>query len=255
MQTNVYVWGEGQQVDIQQDYSNYSPKNIKSFRGKGKPNIVDVAFGWYHEAYVDTMGKLYVCKKPKLASIKVDEIDEKDREGLVEVSEKLPGKPRIKQASFTRQRMFVLTEKGQVYVFKIVEKLPVSDDPLDHIRKGSNQIEAELQLDNPMLVKDLSNVKMISSGSDHFLALTNDGKVYAMGDDTFGQCGQSSEGRSTTAPFFEKRYGKPVLVDIPEKIVKVVSGYRHNFAISENGKAFGWGYNNQQQLSHSEEYA
>jgi alpha-tubulin suppressor-like RCC1 family protein len=40
-----------------------------------------------------------------------------------------------------------------------------------------------------VLVKDLSNVKMISCGSDHFLALSNDGKVYAMGDDTFGQCG------------------------------------------------------------------
>ncbi|MFN9940693.1 MAG: RCC1-like domain-containing protein [bacterium] len=27
---------------------------------------------------------------------------------------------------------------------------------------------------------------MISCGSDHFLGLTQDGKVYAMGDDTFG---------------------------------------------------------------------
>lgn len=53
MNTNVYVWGEGQQVDIQQDYSNYSPKNISPFRGKDKPNIIDVAFGWYHEAYID----------------------------------------------------------------------------------------------------------------------------------------------------------------------------------------------------------
>jgi alpha-tubulin suppressor-like RCC1 family protein len=56
----------------------------------------------------------------------------------------------------------------------------------------------------------LANIQSISCGSDHFLALSQDGKVFAMGDDTFGQCGQSSEGRSTTAPFFEKRYGKPV---------------------------------------------
>lgn len=96
MNTNVYVWGEGQQVDIQQDYSNYSPKNIKSFKGKAKPNVVDVAFGWYHEAYIDAHGKLYVCKKPKLASIKVEEIDEKDREGLIVVNEKLPGNPKVK---------------------------------------------------------------------------------------------------------------------------------------------------------------
>lgn len=96
---------------------------------------------------------------------------------------------------------------------------------------------------------------MLSTGSDHFLAMDNNGQVFAMGDDTFGQCGQSSEGRQTTAPFFEKRFGKPVKVDIPEKVIKIVSGYRHNLAITEKGNLFGWGYNNQQQLSHSDEYS
>jgi hypothetical protein len=46
-------------------------------------------------------GKLYVCKKPKLSSIKVEEIDEKDRPDLVEVKT-IPGNPKIKQATFTR---------------------------------------------------------------------------------------------------------------------------------------------------------
>lgn len=140
MNTNVYVWGEGLQVDIQQDYSNYSPKNLKPFKGKQKPNVVDVAFGWYHEAYVDTKGKLWVCKKPKLASIKVEEIDEKNREDLIEINAFLPGNPKIKQATFTRQRMFVLTEKGDVFVFKIEEKMPQLDDMFDHITKVSQQI-------------------------------------------------------------------------------------------------------------------
>lgn len=128
--------------------------------------------------------------------------------------------------------MFVLTEKGDVFVFKIEEKLPEMD-AIDHIIKGPPQIEATLQTDKPIHVKDLKNIKMLSSGSDHFLALSHDGKVFAMGDDTFGQCGQSSEGRNTTAPFFEKRNGKPVQVQIPEKVVKIVTGYRHNLAITD----------------------
>ena len=86
MNTNVYVWGEGQQVDIAQDYSNYSPKNLKPFKGKTNPNVVDVAFGWYHEAYIDHIGRLWVCKKPKLTSVKVEEIDEKNREDLIDLS-------------------------------------------------------------------------------------------------------------------------------------------------------------------------
>lgn len=100
-----------------------------------------MAFGWYHEAYLDSQGRLFVCKKPKLTSIKVEEIDEKDREGLIEVM--LPGRLRIKQAAFTRQRMFVVTEKGQVYVFKIKETMP-SVELFDHFKKGLVEIEAEL---------------------------------------------------------------------------------------------------------------
>ena len=49
-----------------------------------------------------------------------------------------------------------------------------------------------------------------------------------------------------TAPFFEARHRKPILCDIPKgiKIRKVVCGFRHSLAISEDGKIFGWGYNN-----------
>lgn len=80
--------------------------------------------------------------------------------------------------------MFVLTEKGEIYVFKISERI-IEEDIVDHFKKNF-KIEADLDLTKPVLVKDLSNIKMIGCGADHFLALTKDGKVYAMGDDTFG---------------------------------------------------------------------
>jgi len=51
--TNTYVWGEGYQVDSSQEFSNFTPKNIKNFKGPDKPDVVDMAFGWYHEAYID----------------------------------------------------------------------------------------------------------------------------------------------------------------------------------------------------------
>ena len=41
-------------------------------------------------------------------------------------------------------------------------------------------------MNEPLLIKDLKNIKMIACGTDHFLGLTKDGVVYAMGDDTFG---------------------------------------------------------------------
>ena len=132
---------------IQQDYSNFTPKNLKPFRGKDRPNIIDVAFGWYHEAYIDGEGKLYVCRKPKHPSVRVEGIDDKDRPDLVQVTSI---KDPIKQASFTRQRMFVLTEKGDVFVFKITEKLPEHDtfDFLGASRRP--QIQADIDFSNPI---------------------------------------------------------------------------------------------------------
>lgn len=53
-----------------------------------------------------------------MTSVKIEDVDEKDREDIIEVKS-IPGNPKIKQAAFTRQRMFVITEKGDVYVFKI----------------------------------------------------------------------------------------------------------------------------------------
>jgi len=34
----------------------------------------------------------------------------------------------------------------------------------------------------------------------------------------------------------------------------VVVGFRHNLAISESGKLYGWGFNSMQQLSNSDKY-
>ena len=83
--TNTYVWGEGYQVDASQEFSNFTPKNIKNFKGEKTPDIVDVAFGWYHEAYIDKNGGLYVCAKAKMSSVKIQEVDDGRRDPLVKV--------------------------------------------------------------------------------------------------------------------------------------------------------------------------
>lgn len=47
---------------------------------------------------------------------------------------------------------------------------------------------------------------------DHVLALNDKGDVYAMGDDTYGQCGQSDIDRSTCPPFNERRIKYPTKI-------------------------------------------
>lgn len=106
--TNTYVWGEGYQVDSSQEFSNFTPKNIKNFKGDKTPDIVDVSFGWYHEAYIDKLGALYVCDKAKMSSLSIKDVPDGIREPLVKVTT-LPKNAKVQQVSFTRQRMFVVT--------------------------------------------------------------------------------------------------------------------------------------------------
>lgn len=165
----------------------------------------------------------------------------------------LPKGFKVKQVSFTRQRMFVMGQDGRLFVFRIEEKAPTREEQMfsKHMKA---QFTGELIMDSPIFVKDLPPLKVIATGVDHIVMLDKTGQVWAMGDDTFGQCGQGVENRAKVAPFFEVRHRTPQKVPIKEKIVKVVSGNRHCLAISETGHLFGWGFNSMQQLSHSDEY-
>lgn len=78
-----------------------------------------MSFGWYHEAYIDTNGKLYVSAKAKLASIEVKGYRDGDRPNMFEVKT-LPRGTRVRQVAFTQERMFVLSEKGDVYIYKVI---------------------------------------------------------------------------------------------------------------------------------------
>jgi len=98
--TNTYVWGEGYQVDSSQEFTNFTPKKIRIFEGEKTPDIVDMAFGWYHEAYIDKDGKLYVCSKAKLSSIKIKEIPDGVRDPISQITS-LPKNAKVKQVSFT----------------------------------------------------------------------------------------------------------------------------------------------------------
>lgn len=79
--------------------------------------------------------------------------------------------------------------------------------------------------------------------------------MWAFGDDTYGQCGRGEHGRPTSPPFHKTYVVTPTKIQFSEKILKIASGKRHNLAIDAKGRLFGWGQNNIQQLSHSEEFS
>lgn len=82
----------------------------------------------------------------------------------------------------------------------------------------------------------------ISSGQAHSLALGDDGRVYAWGDNSFGQLGDGIRGDHRLTP-------SPVDGLIKEKsIIRVFASPNASFAIDEDGALYSWGSNRDGQL-------
>lgn len=93
----------------------------------------------------------------------------------------------------------------------------------------------------PTAVEALANetVVAVSSGTSHTLALTADGEVYAFGSNTDNQ----------VSPSDDRRVIDPVLVEgLPENILAVTADGKTSFAVTEDGRVFGWGQSDKGQL-------
>ncbi len=91
----------------------------------------------------------------------------------------------------------------------------------------------------PQQIENLNNIKAISAGFRHSLALTADGKVYSWG-------GKIVEGK--TGPEAEKNKDLVLIEGLPEA-EKIIAGRDYSLAITKDGKLFGWGSNAHHQLS------
>ncbi|XP_041043914.1 uncharacterized protein LOC121277979 [Carcharodon carcharias] len=101
----------------------------------------------------------------------------------------------------------------------------------------------EFSIRKPQLLKSLSlrNIIQVACGNHHSLALSKDGKLFAWGQNTYGQLGLGTKGDSEHSPqCVTSLTGMPV--------AQITAGGEHSFALSLSGAVFGWGRNNHGQL-------
>ena len=217
LKTDIYVWGNGIVLNNEMDYSNYFPKKIRYFSQEGAPTIISIKFGLYHEAYLDTEGKVHICEKYKLPSKKIQGVNDGDR-GDFEVLE--VENEQIIEIQFTKNRIFGLTASGKVYLWIIVNEepkdLPQSlTESVDELFLNSGkEADKKIVVDpTPFQIEELKDIVSIKTGEDHLIVLDNEGDVWAMGDDKYGQCGQFHDNRPLVPPYKEVRIGKPQKVN------------------------------------------
>ncbi|MCL6283083.1 Ig-like domain-containing protein [Ruegeria sp. 2012CJ41-6] len=106
----------------------------------------------------------------------------------------------------------------------------------------------------PQLIEALANetVVTVSSGNSHTLALTADGQVWAFGSNTDGQLGSPDALEADGTP--ARRALEPVLVEgLPENILSVTADTKTSYAVTDDGRVFGWGESRNGQLLQGED--
>lgn len=89
-----------------------------------------------------------------------------------------------------------------------------------------------------------SHGQQVDAGNGHAIILDENGDVWTVGRNNFGQLGNGSFENSPV----------PVKVDGLPRITAVARGYDHSMALDENGEIWLWGCNNYGQLGTLEKY-
>ncbi len=99
------------------------------------------------------------------------------------------------------------------------------------------------RFNKPAFIESLSNefISSISCGSHHSLALTDEGEVYAWGQNRLGQIGNVSDSKTQLEPI------KIFIVNM-QRIIAISCGSLHSIALTENGDVYSWGNNQFGQL-------
>ncbi|XP_067850556.1 probable E3 ubiquitin-protein ligase HERC3 [Heptranchias perlo] len=149
------------------------------------------------------------------------------------------------------------TQPGQLAAFK-KQKIHFADSGTSHIlflsetgnvfhsevkSKESAAKSKDFSIVKPQLFKSLSetNIIQVACGNSHSLALSKDGRLFAWGQNTYGQLGLGTEDLSQCNPQCVKS-----LTGVP--VAQITAGGEHSFAMSLSGTVFGWGRNNHGQL-------
>ncbi|PHH85252.1 hypothetical protein CDD83_695 [Cordyceps sp. RAO-2017] len=145
----------------------------------------------------------------------------------------------VAQVVATDHATFLLTVDGLVYGWGTFFN---ADGPFgfrkESIGRRSQPTFEQIYQKTPVQLAGLRDIKELSAGAEHVLALASDGTVYAWGVGQQGQLGRR------LSPRHEFESLAPRALNLPKKAVaRIFAGLRHSFAVDNSGRVWAWGLN------------
>lgn len=135
---------------------------------------------------------------------------------------------------------YVITSEHRVFAWGM--------DSMDQLGTSdlNNQL-SPIDLTSQFALAEGDYIVSISAGGWHTFALSNNGVVYAWGNNEYGQVGTGDTLTVSVPTEITSRF----TLNENETITSLVAGSRHSFAITSTGRVFGWGDNSRSQLGMS----
>ncbi|MCI5604818.1 MAG: hypothetical protein MR413_04125, partial [Clostridia bacterium] len=175
-----------------------------------------------------------------------------------------PGGEAIKYVHAGMNVTYAVTEDGKVYAWGQNTNGLIGNGTTDNSAHSTPELVQELTSTGTL--QPLSDIARIESGNTHTLALTNDGHVYAWGQNTYGQLGNGDTSNSdqifrdanTPAGIYaaQKVYrGESASESSAEldswyiqDVIDIAAGNSFSAALKADGTVWAWGLNNNYQL-------
>jgi alpha-tubulin suppressor-like RCC1 family protein len=185
----------------------------------GDKNITSIATGYDHSFALSNDGKVYAAGYNSFGQLGLG--NNVNRNSFTEVT--FLNDKNITAIAVGYYHSLVLTNDGKVYAtgFNDYGQLGLGNNT------DSNSFTEVTFLSD-------KNITSIAAGEYHSLVLTNDGKVYAVGYNNFGQLGLSSNADCNS--FTE-------VISISD-VSLIATGNDHSFALTNDGKVYAAGLNN-----------
>jgi len=236
-----YLWDWGNNTKYQLgDGSTTNQEKPQGLDADDIEDVVAVAGGLYHSLAVDEDGTVWAWGNNSKDQLGNEDADSSESSPL-----EVDDLEDIIAAAAGGDHNLALDDEGYVWAW-------------GYNSTGQLGINSTSTKENAIKVKGgeqnesyLSNIEAIAAGYAFSLALDKDGHVWAWGDNSKGQLGNSSTSKQTT-PIEVKTGEQNDNSTYLSNIVAIAAGYQFSLAVDEEGNIWSWGYNNYGQLGNAD---
>ena len=251
----VYGWGSFRDNEGELGFSRSTKRAVRPQLIPELKNITSIRAGANHALALDTEGKVFAWGSAQQCQLgrklvlgrKDDVVKRRQGDCLVPRKLALPRGPinGIARIGTGAYHSFAISKIGEVYSWGLN-----NFGETGHT-KGAGQDGAVVV--TPAIIDTLrgENISTIEGGSHHSIAATEDGHCITFGRTDSGQIGISQEQLRTMSEDKVIRDGRdmprmtamPMRVSaIPARVIYVAADSDHNIVITEDGKAWSWGF-------------